>query len=179
MAADIILERRFDPPRTPEKTIELVLESEWCYEMYRVDWRASFLSTDGRDMVCWFAAPDAESARVAVRRSGANTSIMWNASVHDAPAPAEPNVLVARSFETPVTFEEVQAAEDASAWCLQTHQVRFVRTFFSGDRKRMLCLYRAPDAEAVRLAQREARLPFDAIWPFRRIDPGMLPRAPG
>jgi hypothetical protein len=31
------------------------------------------------------------------------------------------------------------------------------RSFFAADRKRMLCLYHAPDAESVRLVQRDPR----------------------
>ena len=60
-----------------------------------------------------------------------------------------------------------QAREDAHQWCLDTHGVSFVRTYFSQDRKRMICLYRAPDAEAVREAQRKAGMPLDAVWSFR------------
>jgi hypothetical protein len=42
--------------------------------------------------------------------------------------------------------------------------VRFLQSLFSLDRRRMLCLYAAPDAEAVRHAQRGAGLPFERIW---------------
>jgi hypothetical protein len=76
-------------------------------------------------------------------------------------------VVVERSFDSPVTLEEVQAIEDAGAACLAARNVEFVRTIFSRDRKRMICLYRAPDAEAVREAQRKAGMPVDAVWSFR------------
>lgn len=79
-------------------------------------------------------------------------------------APPRVQVVVERSFPEPVRFEDVQAKEDASAWCLEAHGVRFLRTFFSADRRRMICVYEAPDAESVRLANREAGLPFDAVW---------------
>jgi hypothetical protein len=70
-----------------------------------------------------------------------------------------------------VTLEEIQAMEDAKQWCLDTHRVKFARTFFAHDRKRMLCLYAAPDAEAVRAAQREAGMPVDRVWGFERLGP--------
>jgi hypothetical protein len=38
--------------------------------------------------------------------------------------------------------------------------------------KRMLCFYEAPDAEAVRKAQREAAMPADCVWPCVAIRPG-------
>jgi hypothetical protein len=78
-------------------------------------------------------------------------------------------VVVERSFDEPVTIEEIQALEDAGASCLEAHEVAFVRTFFSRDCKRMICLYRAPDAEAVRMAQRKAGMPVDSVWSFRLI----------
>jgi hypothetical protein len=73
-------------------------------------------------------------------------------------------VLVSRAFEAPVVLEDLQAQEDAQAWCLQSHRVRFLQSLVSLDRQRMLCLYAAPDAEAVRHAQRGAGLPFEQIW---------------
>jgi hypothetical protein len=57
---------------------------------------------------------------------------------------------------------------------LQAHQVKYARTFFSSDHRRMLCLYEAPDAESVRLAQRESAMPVDAVWAFDRITPDTM-----
>ena len=62
-----------------------------------------------------------------------------------------------------------QAIEDAGAWCLETHRVKFARTFFSLDRTRMICLYQAPDAEAVRMAQRQAGMPMERVWACTQV----------
>ena len=78
-------------------------------------------------------------------------------------------VVVERSFAEPVTFEEIQAAEDRGAWCLEAHGVRSLRTYFSRDRRRMVCLYDAPDAESVRLAQEKAGMPFERAWTARIV----------
>jgi hypothetical protein len=94
--------------------------------------------------------------------------------VHEAPVRGTPNVLVERSFADPVALADVQALEDANQWCLDVREVRFVRTYFSRDRRRMLCLYQSPDAESVRAAQREAGLPVDRVWAFDRIAPENL-----
>jgi len=80
-------------------------------------------------------------------------------------------VLVSRRFETPAEFAEIQALEEAGAGCLETHRVRFIRTYFSKDRKRMLCLYQAPDAESVRIAQREAGMPVERVRAVRQFRP--------
>lgn len=73
-------------------------------------------------------------------------------------------VVVERRFAAPVTMEEMQAREDAVAWCLEQYAVRFVRSYFSVDRRTMFCIYRAPDAESVRATQRQGGLPVDRIW---------------
>ena len=72
-----------------------------------------------------------------------------------------------RSFDNPVTVEAMQAIEDAGAWCMDLHHVTFLRTFFSSDCKRMICLYQAPDAESVRLAQHQAKMPLERVWACR------------
>jgi hypothetical protein len=47
----------------------------------------------------------------------------------------------------------------------------------------MICLYQAPDAEAVRHANRMAGVPFDRVWPAQVLAPEMawsrLPMMPG
>lgn len=73
-------------------------------------------------------------------------------------------VMVERTFDEAAVFDDVQAQEDAFAWCAEQYEVQFIRSFFSKDRKRMICEYEAPDAEAVRTLQRTASLPFDRIW---------------
>jgi hypothetical protein len=171
---EVFLQRSFDPPLTEDAFVAMVRDSESCFGLYRVEWRESFLSADGRRLVCRLSAPDVESTRGAFRKSGSPEVVPWAGMVHDAPAADAPsadeaNVIVERHFEEPVRMEEIQAIEDAGAWCLQAHDVRFARTFFSLDRRRMICLYRAPDAEAVRQAQRKAEMPVDDVWSFRRL----------
>jgi hypothetical protein len=85
-------------------------------------------------------------------------------------------VVVERAFPQPVAFGEIQAVEDRGAWCLEAHGVRFLRSYFSRDRRRMICLYEAPDAEAVRLAQERAGVPFEKAWTSRVVrHPGEEP----
>ena len=170
---DMLLERDFDG-MTPSNVHKMARDSENCFKIHQVDWRMSFLSNDGSKMLCWYSSRDAESARMALRESGATQTDVWAGTVHDGPDAQglNPNVLVLRSFDEPVELDDIQAIEDAGAWCLETYHVKFFRTFFSLDRKRMICLYQAPDAESVRLAQRQANMPVDDIWSFKQVLPG-------
>jgi len=73
-------------------------------------------------------------------------------------------VVVERSFDAPVEFEEIQEEETRFAWCLAENGIQFIQTYLSLDRKRMTCIYEAPDAEAVRRVNDRAKLPYDRIW---------------
>ncbi|MGD8808571.1 MAG: DUF4242 domain-containing protein [Gammaproteobacteria bacterium] len=165
----LVLERSFEPPLSPQSVIDIARRSAWCFEQYRVEWLGSLLAIDGRSMVCRFEAPDAESTRQALITIEADIGRLWEGTTHAVEDPEEPNVIVERSFEAPVALADVQALEDASQWCLDARNVRFVKTFFSTDRKRMLCLYRAPDAESVRAAQHQAQMPLDRVWSFEEV----------
>ncbi|MDA0366760.1 MAG: DUF4242 domain-containing protein [Proteobacteria bacterium] len=75
-----------------------------------------------------------------------------------------PKIVVERLFDEPVAFEDLQKMEDNAQWCLELYNVKFLQSLFAADRKRMICVYEAPDAEAVRSANRKAGLPFEAVW---------------
>lgn len=166
---DLILERNFAAPLAPAEAIAMGDGSGECFDLHRVEWRQSFLAAGGRRMLCWMSGPDAESVRIALRQAGVGEHELWRTTVHDAadsgaPDWREANVVVERRWDSPVALDDIQAIEDAGAHCLETWNVRFARTFFSSDRTRMACLYRAPDAEAVRMAQRQAGMPVERVW---------------
>jgi len=171
MTANLILERTFDEPLTPADVLEGGRESAQCFDLHRVHWNGSFLALDGRTLICTFSAPDMESARLALRDPGMDLSRLWSGSVYTGTSSTAPNVVVERSFEAPVRYEDIKALGEAKAWCLETYNVRYAHTFFSLDRKRMLCFYKAPDTEAVRSVQREAGAPVSAIWAGAPVAP--------
>lgn len=164
MIANLFLERTFDEPLTPADVVEGGRESAQCFDFHRVRWHGSFLSRDGRTMICRFSAADMESARLALRDPGTDLSRLWSGTVHKSGKPGAPNVVVERAFAAPVRFEDIAAIGLGKPWCWETHRVTHTHSFFSLDGKRMLCFYDAPDAEAVRIAQREAAMPASAVW---------------
>ncbi|RPI59497.1 MAG: DUF4242 domain-containing protein [Lysobacterales bacterium] len=174
MTANLFLERTFDEPLTSKGVLEVGRESKWCFDLHRVRWHGSFLALDGRTMICAFSAPDLESARLALRDRDTDLSRFWPGAVYEGAGAASPNVVVERSFATPVRYEDIKALGDAKAWCLETYNVKYSHTFFSLDGKRMLCFYLAPDTEAVRSVQREAGAPVDTIWTGSLIGPARL-----
>jgi Nickel responsive protein SCO4226-like len=162
--SNIILERLFNEPISHEDYMHMVQQGLDCMPLYRVSWHESLRSSDGTRLVCRFDAPDAEAVRMVARHTSSPKKVTWTGTVHDSPDTGEANVVVERDFEQAMQFEDIEALEKAGAWCLETHGVTFLRSFFSVDGKRMICLYRAPDAEAVRRAQQQAAMPVSHIW---------------
>ncbi len=173
---EVVVERDFPEPRTESDLRAMFDAASGCMKMHRVTWHGSVLSLDGRNMVCHYTAPDAESVRIVSRQAGIDEGRAWSATVHDPPGFAMEdigsiNVAVSRRFDAPVDFAAIQALEDAGSGCLEIHRVRFVRTLFAADRRRMICFYHAPDAESARIAQREAGMPVERVWAVRRYAP--------
>lgn len=167
---EVFLERFFPQPMTEALAHAAAAEAGDCFDTHHVRWRQSLLSLDGHRMLCWFVSRDAESARIALRQAGADTTVLWPGTVYGSSAVTTgANVLVERFFPEPVTFEQIQRLEDEGRWCMENWRVRAVRTFFSYDRTRMRCMYIAPDAESVREAQRQANMPFEQIWACREV----------
>jgi hypothetical protein len=75
-----------------------------------------------------------------------------------------PRVIVERSFETPLTQQELDAVEARMAPCLDLYNVRWIRSYWSDDRRRMICEYDAADVASVRNVQREAAAKVDRAW---------------
>ncbi|HTU02168.1 MAG TPA: DUF4242 domain-containing protein [Candidatus Sulfotelmatobacter sp.] len=75
-----------------------------------------------------------------------------------------PHIIVERTFESPLTNEELRVVEKRMGRCLDLYRVRWIRSFWSADKRRMLCEYEAPDAASVRKVQHEAEAKFDRIW---------------
>jgi len=171
----IVVERQFPEPADIAALKISARDDSGCLARHNAQYLYSYLAPDCRRMVCVFEAPDAESVRIASRQSGMPFERAYSATIHEPPlaSPLESgtsrprtDVLVERTFPTPVAFDDVQALENDGAWCLNEHGVTFVRTYFANDRRRMLCRYRAADAESVRIVNRRLGMPFDAVWPI-------------
>jgi hypothetical protein len=169
---DILVERHWDQSLSDADMQSMLVSAGACLGIHRVNWHGSRLSADGHELFCHFSAADAESVRIALNQAGSPRGQVWAGTVNDAPGItadelARANILVSRRFEQPVVLDEIQAAEQAGASCLVTHRVQRVRTYLSADRRRMISLYQAPDAESVRLALQAASIPVERVWAFR------------
>jgi hypothetical protein len=167
---EVIVEHHNEPPLTEAEVNGIIEGTAGCFGMHRVNRNCTLLSADGRELFCHFTAHDMESVRIALRQASSARALVWSGTVHDAPGMtakelAKANILVSRTFDAAAGLEEIQALDDASSFV--THHARRLRTFFSTDRRRMACVYHAPDADAVRAALREAGIAAERVWAFR------------
>jgi hypothetical protein len=174
---DVLVERHWPQPLT-EADMQMMQASTGhsCLKIHRVTWCGSLLSADGLDLLCHFRSPDAESVRIAMQQMEMPAGKVWSSQLQDAPGTddadlARVNVVVSHRFDAPASFGDRQLLESVDMGCFQLHRIRLLRSHLSMDRLRMICLYQAPDAESVRLVQRQAGLPADRIWAVRRYAP--------
>lgn len=165
---NVIVERVLDQPMMADRLRAVHEQMLWCLEQNRVSCVRTYLSADGRRMACLFQAPDAEAVRRVNQQAAMPVHRIWTAAVYGPAASGDDGVgaavLVERAFAQPESFEALAAREEAGSWCLDLHRVRYLRSYVSADRKRMLCLYAAPDAESVRRVQKQIGLPFEEVW---------------
>lgn len=85
-------------------------------------------------------------------------------------------ILVETAAEQPITFEWLSEADQRITPCLQEREATWQYSLLSSDRHRMICIYDAPDAEALRASYRKATVEFSKIYPVEIIEPaGIVP----
>lgn len=170
---DVVVERVYPEGASDDALMRNFRQSLFCLDLHRVQWRRSYLSADRRELVCHFAARDAESVRLALRQSEVlRQGRVWAATVHDEPGATDDGllqagVLACRAARPADRFD----LPEPVGQCLLTHRVTPVRSYLSSDRRRLVGLYRAPDAESVRLALRDAGAELERVWVCRHLHP--------
>jgi hypothetical protein len=181
----VVVERRFAAPVTAAAVQAADREAGWCLGTWRVEPVAHLLSADGLGLACVFAAPDAEAVRQVMAQQGmASPARLWpaelwgfaggsaalRAALADA-AGAGSLVVVERSFTEPFDPEVFNAPDAAGDACLALNRVSLVASLQAIDRRRMVCLFAAPDGERVRHVNRRLGLAIDAAWTARVLAP--------
>jgi hypothetical protein len=75
------------------------------------------------------------------------------------------HLVIEQVFDPPLTDEEHDRAAQRLDPCLEAHGARWMRSYLSTDRRRMVCEFEAPDAEAVLASYRSANVKFERVWP--------------
>jgi hypothetical protein len=165
----VLVERRFEQPVELGDIKSLAIAGSRCFEAYDVHFLKTFFSRDGRRMLCLYQAPDAEAVRIAESQAKVPYERAWTCTNLRTDRPFNEALdgewVVAESlFTEKITPEFVAAAREESRWCLDLHRAEYVESFLASDGLRMVCIFRAPDAEAVRRASQQGGMPYAEIW---------------
>lgn len=79
--ANVILERRFDPPLSDELLRELTGRLGPCLDRNGVRWIRSHMSKDRTRLICHFQAPDAGALRGALRQARIEHERVWSGEI--------------------------------------------------------------------------------------------------
>jgi hypothetical protein len=64
-------------------------------------------------------------------------------------------VVVEKQFEQPITYDQyARIVRDEGKWCFEQYRVAYHATYLSADGRRTVCIFDAPDAEALRMVGR-------------------------
>jgi hypothetical protein len=165
----VLVERRFERPVEFGDIQSLEDAGAKCLETHGVRFLKTFFSRDGRRMLCLYEAPDAEAVRIAESQAKIPYECAWTCTNLRTDQPlnetADGECVVAESlFPEKITPEFVALARQQSQWCLELHRAEYVESFLRSDGLRMICIFRAPDAEAVRRASQQGGMPYTEIW---------------
>jgi hypothetical protein len=175
--SDVFYLRPIDPPATPEALQQMAQHAGGCFKLHRVDWKQSFLSDDGQRMLCWYRAPDAESARLALKELGSNMNAVWAGTVigeRESPrhGASERTVVAESVFESPRSGQELAAALSR----LEDERTTLVRSFFSSRGTRLVCVCSTSSTDAVKASQRALEgvgLSAEAVWSCLALTPDL------
>jgi hypothetical protein len=74
------------------------------------------------------------------------------------------HLIIEQTFDPPLTDEAHKCLGQRLDSCLEAHGARWMRSYLSSDRRRMVCEFEAADAEAVRASYRSAGVAFERVW---------------
>ena len=169
----VVVERSFPEPFTAEALQGYEERGAGCLEVHGARFLYRYVGAERTRMVCLFEAPDAESVRRAQTSARIPFDRVWTARVvaYAGPAPQGEVVLVERTLPEPVDEGRLREAAVLAAACLDRQDCRIHRSYLSIDGRRSVCIFTGPDAESVRRAQCQARLPYELAWPAALFDP--------
>jgi Protein of unknown function (DUF4242) len=86
------------------------------------------------------------------------------------------DILVERRWPHPLSESEMHSMMSMGEGCLRIHRVTFCGSLLSTDGMDLLCHFRSPDTESVRIAMRQLGSPPARIWACQTQDaPGIEP----
>jgi hypothetical protein len=82
-------------------------------------------------------------------------------------------------FDEPLNEAEDKRISSTVDSYLGQHEGRWIRSYYSKDRQRLICEFEAPDSETVAKAWEEADCPIESVWSAEVFEREAVPQAGG
>lgn len=79
-------------------------------------------------------------------------------------------IVLERSFDPETGKADFDRAGSEIARCIETRDVKPIRSVLSADFTRAVCEFEAPDADTLRSALRQGGVRFERVWTAKVID---------
>jgi hypothetical protein len=169
----VLVERTFAQPATLDEIERVHGHIGWCLDKWGARPLLHGLAATRLRSLCLYEAPDVEAIRQVSRQMAVEPEI-WPASVRGpwqagGPVPAlgpgeHAFALLDHRLDRPSADEDLDEQGAPADSCALIHRVRFLASFLSHDRTRIVDLCAAPDVAAVRAFDRTAEHPASEIW---------------
>jgi hypothetical protein len=121
-------------------------------------------------MLCFYEAPDAEAVRISQEQAGLASERIWSGtSILPTHPPASTDgyttVIVERQIPHDISEADWQRRAESGAWCMAIYRVALLESVVAPSHGRAVCVFIAPDAEAVRVANSQGGLQVSRAWP--------------
>jgi hypothetical protein len=77
----LVVEHSFEPPLTEDSLKAAFARLAPCLETHGARWLRSYVSADGRRMICHFEAADAEAVRASLHSASTPFDRVWSAQL--------------------------------------------------------------------------------------------------
>lgn len=78
-------------------------------------------------------------------------------------------IVVEQRIERRLTQETFERLLEKHAWCRRLYGIRHVQSLIATRADRMVCVFQAPDVEAVRALARRMGFPYEHAWSAQRV----------
>jgi len=172
--SDIFYLRPIDPPVFSEDLAGMLESAGGCLDMHRVYWKKSFLAEGGQQLLCWYQAPDAESARIALRTLGSDMNAIWPGDLVDLPHMEDPdldscNIFLRLSIEGSPSADSMW--NSISQLVENTNDIDLLQGINLVGAQSLICLLKAAEPASVKAVFEDCGLSPTEWWPCKPIGP--------
>lgn len=145
-----------------------------CLDLHQVRWLRCYVARDGKRMLCWYQARDAESVRLVLRQQGSAGANVWPVEVADVATNESLDAAGCVVVEVPLGSPGAQAVSSVTAAmiaALDGTGAVLRRTFLSSHDAHLMAVVETRSPAAVAERFDAAGIVATSVWECTALDP--------